>query len=54
MPSPIAWVSSKSKHGILNLAPFSFFTVAARNPATLLISIGPGIGDNLKIVSVIQ
>lgn len=24
IPRPIAWVSSKSKDGILNLAPFSF------------------------------
>ena len=29
IPRPIAWVSSKSKDGILNLAPFSFFTVAS-------------------------
>ncbi|WP_342672478.1 flavin reductase family protein [Paenibacillus tianmuensis] len=45
VPRPIAWVSSKSKDGVLNLAPFSFFTVASRNPPTLLISIGPGVGE---------
>ncbi|MDK8180127.1 flavin reductase family protein [Paenibacillus sp. UMB4589-SE434] len=45
VPRPIAWVSSKSKEGVLNLAPFSFFTVASRNPPTLLISIGPGVGE---------
>ncbi|MNO80662.1 Flavin reductase like domain protein [compost metagenome] len=27
------------------MAPFSFFTVASRNPPTLLISIGPGDND---------
>jgi len=47
IPRPIAWVSSKSKDGILNLAPFSFFTVASRNPPTLLISIGPGVHERM-------
>ncbi|MFF2886249.1 flavin reductase family protein [Paenibacillus sp. NPDC057967] len=47
IPRPIAWVSSKSKDGILNLAPFSFFTVASRNPPTLLISIGPGVNERM-------
>lgn len=45
VPRPIAWVSSKSRDGVLNLAPFSFFTVASRNPPTLLISIGPGVNE---------
>lgn len=45
VPRPIAWVSTRSKDGVLNLAPFSFFTVASRNPPTLLISIGPGVGE---------
>ncbi|MED3575641.1 flavin reductase family protein [Cytobacillus praedii] len=47
IPRPIAWVSSKSQDGILNLAPFSFFTVASRNPPTLLISIGPGTNERI-------
>lgn len=41
LPRPIAWVSTRSKDGILNLAPFSFFTVASRQPPMLAISIGP-------------
>ncbi|WP_426333771.1 flavin reductase family protein [Paenibacillus silvae] len=45
VPRPIAWVSTRSKSGVLNLAPFSFFTVASRNPPILLISIGPGVGE---------
>jgi flavin reductase (DIM6/NTAB) family NADH-FMN oxidoreductase RutF len=45
VPRPIAWVSSVSQEGVYNLAPFSFFTVASRNPPTLCISIGPGIGE---------
>jgi flavin reductase (DIM6/NTAB) family NADH-FMN oxidoreductase RutF len=45
VPRPIAWVSSISKEGFLNLAPFSFFTIASRTPPTLLLSIGPGVGE---------
>lgn len=41
VPRPIAWVSSQGDNGIFNLAPFSFFTVASRNPPTLAISIEP-------------
>ncbi|MFZ3391821.1 flavin reductase family protein [Rhodococcus sp. 7Tela_A2] len=44
-PRPIAWVSTVSADGTRNLAPFSFFTVASRNPATLVISIGERIGS---------
>ena len=35
LPRPIAWVSSQDIAGNLNLAPYSFFTVAATNPLTL-------------------
>ncbi|RBP96517.1 flavin reductase (DIM6/NTAB) family NADH-FMN oxidoreductase RutF [Cytobacillus firmus] len=45
VPRPIAWVSTVSEEGGQNLAPFSFFTVASRNPPMLCISIGPGVGD---------
>ena len=44
VPRPIAWVSSCSRDGVLNLAPFSFFTVASRQPPMLAISIGPRTG----------
>ncbi len=40
VPRPIAWVSTKSKENILNLAPFSYFIPLSSKPATLLISIG--------------
>jgi flavin reductase (DIM6/NTAB) family NADH-FMN oxidoreductase RutF len=36
VPRPIAWVSSMNKAGQLNLAPFSYFTIAATDPMTLL------------------
>jgi len=32
VPRPIAFVSTISPEGVLNLAPFSFFTVASANP----------------------
>ena len=32
VPRPIAWTSTVSREGTYNLAPFSFFTVASRNP----------------------
>ncbi len=36
LPRPIAWVSSMNRDGLLNLAPFSYFTVASTHPMTLL------------------
>lgn len=45
VPRPIAWVSTISLDGQLNLAPFSFFTVASRKPPILCFSIGPGVEE---------
>lgn len=36
VPRPIAWVSTISPEGDLNLAPFSYFNVACADPPTLL------------------
>lgn len=36
LPRPIAWVSSMDEAGRLNVAPYSFFTVASTNPLILL------------------
>lgn len=41
VPRPIAWVSTISPAGRLNLAPFSFFTPVCSKPPTLLFC--PGI-----------
>ena len=38
LPRPIAWVSSVDPSGNINLAPFSFFTVASVNPPILCFS----------------
>lgn len=35
-----------SGDGVRNLAPFSFFTVASRNPPMLCISVGPRTSDD--------
>jgi len=34
-PRPIAWVSTISREGVTNLAPFSFFTGISSNPVTV-------------------
>jgi len=39
IPRPIAWIVTKN-NGIINIAPFSFFTPLSSNPATLMVSIG--------------
>ena len=38
IPRPIAWVSTVNKDGIMNLAPFSFFTGVQWNPPVLAFS----------------
>ena len=47
VPRPIAWVSSLSSKGTLNLAPFSAFTFVSQKPPMLAISVGRK-GDNYK------
>jgi flavin reductase (DIM6/NTAB) family NADH-FMN oxidoreductase RutF len=40
VPRPIAWVSSQSQSGVINLAPFSFFNAVGADPLYVIISIG--------------
>ena len=40
VPRPIAWVTSVSPHGGINLAPFSCFTFVLNDPPMVAISIG--------------
>jgi flavin reductase (DIM6/NTAB) family NADH-FMN oxidoreductase RutF len=40
VPRPIAWVTSISAHGGVNLAPFSTFTFVAPKPPMLAFSVG--------------
>lgn len=37
-PRPIAWISTLSSTSVLNLAPYSFFTVASCNPPVLAVT----------------
>ncbi|HWL04791.1 MAG TPA: flavin reductase family protein [Xanthobacteraceae bacterium] len=40
VPRPVAWVSTLSPDGILNLAPFSHFTFVSAKPPMLAVSMG--------------
>ena len=44
VPRPIAFVSSISTEGIVNLAPFSFFNAMAYDPATIVLGISRSAG----------
>jgi flavin reductase (DIM6/NTAB) family NADH-FMN oxidoreductase RutF len=44
VPRPIAWVTSLSGKGVLNLAPFSAFTFVSQKPPMLAISVGRKAG----------
>lgn len=37
-PRPIAWVTSRSPSGVINLAPFSFFNAFGANPPVVVFS----------------
>jgi flavin reductase (DIM6/NTAB) family NADH-FMN oxidoreductase RutF len=41
VPRPIGWASTISTTGVANLAPFSFFTVVARNPPMVSLTVQP-------------
>lgn len=36
-PRPVAWVSTVSREGVLNLAPFSFFNAFCSNPPVVVV-----------------
>ncbi|HEY0912403.1 MAG TPA: flavin reductase, partial [Bradyrhizobium sp.] len=44
VPRPIAWVSTLSSGGVVNLAPFSAFTFVSPKPPMLAISVGRKAG----------
>lgn len=46
-PRPIAWVSSLSRDGDANLAPFSFFNAFSQQPHYIAFGIGP-VKDTLR------
>lgn len=48
VPRPIAWVTSQSPGGVINLAPFSFFNAVGSDPLYVIISIGRNAHDEPK------
>jgi flavin reductase (DIM6/NTAB) family NADH-FMN oxidoreductase RutF len=48
VPRPIAWVTTLSKDGVRNAAPFSFFNALSRDPALLAIGIMPNGDGSMK------
>lgn len=44
-PRPIAWTSTKSTAGVVNVAPFSSFNYVAHSPPMLAINIGSRRGE---------
>jgi flavin reductase (DIM6/NTAB) family NADH-FMN oxidoreductase RutF len=44
VPRPIAWVTTRSRAGIVNAAPFSFFNAMGSDPPTVAIGILPREG----------
>ena len=45
-PRPIGWISSLSKKGIPNLAPYSFFNAISNDPPQVMFSSGAPTGSN--------
>jgi flavin reductase (DIM6/NTAB) family NADH-FMN oxidoreductase RutF len=48
LPRPIAWVTTQSESGVVNLAPFSFFNAVGSDPLYVIISIGRRDDGELK------
>ncbi len=40
VPRPIAWISTVSKDGVFNVAPFSYFAGVSSSPPLLMVSVG--------------
>src|SRR3546814_5205493 len=39
-PRPIGWISTVTKSGVVNLAPYSFFNIVGHRPSYLMFSSG--------------
>jgi flavin reductase (DIM6/NTAB) family NADH-FMN oxidoreductase RutF len=48
VPRPIAWVTTQSASGVVNLAPFSFFNAVGSKPPYLVISVGANEDGSAK------
>jgi len=45
VPRPIAWISSLSQTGVVNLAPFSCYTIVSNKPPMIGVNIGRKAGQ---------
>lgn len=48
VPRPVAWISSQSAEGLVNVAPFSSFNYVAHSPAMLAVNIALQDDGTLK------
>ena len=48
VPRPIAWITTVSKSGVRNAAPFSFFNAMSKEPALLAVGIMSDTDGSLK------
>lgn len=48
VPRPIGWVSTLSRAGVRNLAPFSFFNAITTRPALVVVCVGRRRGGEQK------
>ncbi len=48
VPRPIAWITTVSAGGVVNLAPFSFYNAITTKPPLILVSIGKRKDGSLK------
>lgn len=48
LPRPIALVTSMSRDGVLNAAPFSFFNAVSDDPPTIVVGFQPHADGSLK------
>jgi len=51
VPRPIAWITTISENGKVNLAPFSFFNAITTKPPLIFVSIGKRKDGSLKDTS---
>ncbi len=45
IPRPVAFVTTKSKEGIVNAAPFSYFNIVSANPPLISVSVQRKSGE---------
>jgi len=48
VPRPIAWITTLSKEGVVNLAPFSYYNAITTKPPLIIVSIGKRKDGSLK------